>query len=118
MYFVPYCWFMYKFLVPDVIFYFDQVETFAEIKYVERDRIYFSYFHKTMNKEINGNLKIRFAKKIKKLEGHTKWKIIYSNTFPNRVAFLGVGNMLGLPSMLIIILFSIPMFFIKNYEPD
>lgn len=118
MWLIPYIWILSR-AVPDVIFYMDQIDGIAKIISIDKyGQIHYSYFHEVEKKEINGIHDPDSFKRIKKLKNHKQWKIIYSKKFPNRVAFIGVSNKPGLVGFSIILFFSLPILFFKNYEPD
>ena len=114
-----YVYIMYSFL-PNVIFYFDKIESKATVELIRKNRMKIVYFHKRQEKSFSVERKEYHIDKLKKIKAINEWNIFYSNHFPALVYIVGIDenkNITPYSSFFIILIVSIFIVFLLIKEP-
>ena len=91
------------------------METKADITFVKKNTIRVIYFHEKYNKKIYKLRRLYNIPKIETLRTKKKWDIVYSKYSPKMMSIIDIDSkprLLG--NLTIIIIFFIPIFFIKK----
>lgn len=101
-------WSLYYY-VPDIIFYYDQVEGQGEITQIDKLRVYVDYHHESLGEEVSVSFKEGNKLYLEKLE---KGKIVdmkYSKKFPSQISIVDYHSAPSLGGVVMIMIFLAPL---------
>ncbi len=114
---LPFCWFLYS-VGPNVVFYFDKIEGVGFITNINKQgELEFYYKHKVLNKKVELISGCYKKEKLRVIAEQEDVDILYSRYFPEMVVLIDYDQQPDfILSLLLILIWTIPMFFYKEIK--